>query len=363
MPATKHPFDPSRVNYRIVIALVISLLLHLALLSKFGFPSQSRQTHSSTLQVRLNPQLPLTPNKIVTTPATPIPAQPETVVPEKQEIPIQKRIDPAPQIPVSENSVAQSPETPNLEPVQPSPESAAPSKPTAEEPMLPLGATGAPPHWVDIEYEIYTGQDRKLVGKGLHHFESDNNNNYRISFKQIIEPDMPQADVTKSDYAWQLQIQGVVYPYGLRPSIFSIQGALAENLMILSTMKEDISTGQRRLHNGVSHDGILDRQSLLYQFMFLLPADLKQKILLTDGSKTTSFIYSKAGSGTLDTNIADDSQLGHMQTQHIILTSTESIETIDLWLAPDFRYLPLKVRYTDRHGLVTEQLATSVNLK
>ena len=55
--------------------------------------------------------------------------------------------------------------------------------------------------------------------------------------------------------------------------------------------------------------------------------------------------------------------LGDVRTIKLILTVNDNVEFIELWLIPELRYLPAKVRYSDDRGFVTEQLVVSLNYK
>jgi hypothetical protein len=103
-------------------------------------------------------------------------------------------------------------------------------------------------------------------------------------------------------------------------------------------------------------DGILDRQSLLYQFMLVPPSNSGGKLWLSDGVKNALYSYSIAGYETLAVP-----PIGNVQVLKLVFSTAGSAEIIELWLIPDKRYLPAKMRHTDRLGVITEQVVMSLD--
>ena len=52
-----------------------------------------------------------------------------------------------------------------------------------------------------------------------------------------------------------------------------------------------------------------------------------------------------------------------MRTLKVVVSESDKGEAIELWLAADLRYLPVRVRHKDRGGLVTDQVATSLSVE
>ena len=145
---------------------------------------------------------------------------------------------------------------------------------------------------------------------------------------------------------------------GLSPSNYRRQGGLPEQLMAFNHMPASSATPPDEPQNGRMPDSILDRQSLLFQFMFSPPIDAGGELILTDGEKFGTYSYRIEGM-----EIVDVKSQGAIRTLHVILSGSEYADTIELWLAPDFRYLPLKVRHTNSSGDVIELLATSIDFR
>ena len=317
-------------TYRLLIALILSLLLHLALLTKLG-PSSQNHSNSNLLQVRL------------VTPATPAQeiAEPVAAKSPAVEEPQQETLAPAKIAPLSASPSASA---------TPPPQAAETPRKVNQKPEIPLPDKNSPASWAEIEFEIFSGEGRKLLGTGLQRYESDGLGQYQLSFKEKGEP-----EERAQNNSWQLQITGRIAQRGLMPFDFQRQGDLAEQLMALN---EGSTASSIEIRNGRMPDGVLDRQSLLFQFMFSPPIDAGGQLMLTDGEKFGTYSYRIEG-----TEFVDVKAQGAVRTLRVVLSGSEYADIIELWLAPDFRYLPVKVRYTNSNGDVIEQLATTINFR
>lgn len=347
---------------RFLMALGISLLLHFGVLSKPGFFSSAKDaTRQSPLQVSL-----VAPAATVPAPSqTPAASAPENVL-SAQESKIDQKIEKkAAKLAVTANPAApKNEEPPSIAEVkgQPSePKPAAPAsvqtsspsaKDSADQPRgVPLpGLTGQVKR-VAIEFEIYSGAERQLTGSGQHRYVSENGDIYGLSIKQVLK----DGDPVQSQ-PWQLEISGSIGRQGLNPIFLQIQGAVSERLMALKEVPENSSTHSPKGRNARMPDGLLDRQSLLYQFMLQPPNLTGGKLWLSDGATHRLYTYRLAG---IESFIIPS--LGGVRTIKLVLSTSDSPEIIELWLVPDLHYLPAKVRHIDRQGVITEQVVTSLD--
>jgi hypothetical protein len=137
-----------------------------------------------------------------------------------------------------------------------------------------------------------------------------------------------------------------------------MRGAVSERLMALKEVPEASPALPAKARSGRIPDGILDRQSLLYQFMQQPPLLGGGKLWLTDGVTHRLYSYHLAGAESFTIP-----GLGGVRTIKLVLSTPDSAEIIELWLVPDLHYLPAKLRHTDRNGVVTEQVVTSLDFK
>lgn len=192
-----------------------------------------------------------------------------------------------------------------------------------------------------------------MVGTGRHTYTSDNGRIYGVSIQQELKA----ADGGQGD-DWQLQISGSINRGGLSPLNFQAQGALPERLLSLKELSGDSSGVASKARKIRMPDGLLDRQSLLYQFMHKPPALAGGQMWLSDGTLHGLYTYRVAGFESL--NFASQ---GEVQAVKLRFSSADSSETIELWLLPDLHYLPAKMRHTDKRGVVTEQVTLALEFK
>ena len=354
--------DRNLATRRLLMALGVSLLLHFGVLSKPGlFSSAKEATRYSPLQVSL-----VAPAATVSAPSQPIAASvPEVVLsaPENREARKIEKTPVTPAVPVKPvEPKSEAPPSIAEVTVQPSeakpaaPASVQTSSPPAKEsadrsPGVPLpGLTGQVKR-VAIDFEIYSGANRQLTGSGQHRYVSDIGGNYGVSIKQVLKDGDPAQG-----QPWQLEISGTIGRQGLNPILFQIQGAVSERLMALKEVPEKSSALPPMGRSGRMPDGLLDRQSLLYQFMLQPPALTGGKLWLSDGATHRLYTYRLAG---IESFIIPS--LGGVRTIKLVFSTSDSPEIVELWLVPDLHYLPAKVRHTDRQGVVTEQLVTSLD--
>lgn len=348
---------------RFLMALGVSLLLHFGVLSKPGFFSSAKKaTSHSTLQVSL-----VAPAATVSTPSQPPAASAPEVVLSAQENRVAQKIEKQAAksaVPIKSAEPKKNEEPPSIPEVREKPSeaklaapagvktSSTPAKESADQsPGVPLpGLTGQVKR-VAMEFEIYSGADRQLMGSGQHLYVSDNGGNYGVSIKQVLKDGDPAQG-----QPWQLEISGTIGRQGLNPMLFQIQGSVSERLMALKEVTENSTTLSSKGRSGRMPDGLLDRQSLLYQFMLQPPALTGGKLWLSDGATHRLYTYRLAG---IESFIIPS--LGGVRTIKLVLSTSDSPEIVELWLVPDLHYLPAKVRHTDRQGAVTEQVVISLD--
>jgi hypothetical protein len=341
--------NSNKATWRVVLALGISLLLHLAILSNPGmFDWPRERAPRSSLQIRLNaPEI--VPDASAASRVMSIPEASWSVKDKKAAVkkesvsrpaaaspkPVEQRFQP----PVAVESNAPSPQ---IKPAQADQSSGIP---------LP-GLTG-PAKQADIAFEFYSGANKQLIGSGVYRYASVDGEHYGVSIKQSV-----RGKEGSGEEPWQLEISGVIGRQGLNPQIYEEHDGGAGNLMALKSVSDSSPVARGKVRKGRMRDGILDRQSLLFHFMLQPPELAGGKLWLSDGVAYGMYTYRLGGTESL--NIP---ALGGVRALILILSTSESSETIELWLLPDLRYLPAKVRYTDKQGVVSEQVATSLEFK
>ena len=334
------------------------MALHLLLISRFGaFSLQGQETRQS-LQITLIQAVTRAEEKTATdevqTPSLAVPRRNETLSSPSQSA--KHAVTPIrPSQPVEATkerrggaSAAAKAEKAMTDPQQ---GSAPPKNPTG----IPLPGLNGPARRVDIEFETLLGLDKKQAGRVRHQYVSQDGRYYNVIASPVAEEARPESS---SAGDWTLEISGNIGEQGLSPVFYSVRGEIPERLSALKYLggKADRRAGAR---NGRMRDGLLDRQSLLYQFMFQPPSPLGGKIWLSDGRTHALYRYSMA----LNEAQADIALAGVKTVRIVVVPENggEGSEQLDLWLVPDMRYLPVMARYVDERGEITELRATKLD--
>lgn len=208
-----------------------------------------------------------------------------------------------------------------------------------------------PPKNVEIEFALFSGGEALPMGSGRHHYATFDGGNYELKVQESIAESNPE-----NTPRWRLAISGRITSDGLSPTLYEKRGKVSERLLGLNDNPKNHSPDQDEMQAGRMPDGILDRQSLLYQFMLRPPKENAGKVLLTDGNIYKAFTYKTEGTELL--NIA---AMGNVQTVKILLKSKGVKELIELWLMPEKRFLPARMRYTDESGQITDLIVLSLS--
>lgn len=93
-----------------------------------------------------------------------------------------------------------------------------------------------------------------------------------------------------------------------------------------------------------------DILSFMYQFMYIPPLQ-EMRVTLTNGKRLGVYQYSFEGEEVLE--LAGQS----LNTIHIGHSRGDTDEKVEIWLATDYRNLPVKIRKTEKNGTVIDQMA------
>jgi len=155
---------------------------------------------------------------------------------------------------------------------------------------------------------------------------------------------------------------GVLTPSGLRPQHFEGKRSDADSRQVRADF--DWQTGQLTIvHDGRTETFALpvatqDRISSMYQFMFLSREGLQRlEFPMTNGRKLDHYVYTVQPGGDLDT------RLGRMATLHLVKQHRADENVAEIWLAPQYRFLPVKLLIQEEDGTRYEQVITSLELR
>lgn len=149
--------------------------------------------------------------------------------------------------------------------------------------------------------------------------------------------------------------RGVLNSAGLQPVTFeSRRSGLASERVVFDWSKGQVSmtaAGRDTQHALVAESQ--DILSVFYQASLAAPAVAKAWMVAT-GKGYSSHTFIPVGAERIET------RLGLMDAIHYRIDGADTRQIVELWVARDFHNLPVRIRYTDRSGEVTEQQATGL---
>ncbi len=212
------------------------------------------------------------------------------------------------------------------------------------------------PEHAEIRYTLYKGRDGFPVGRANHTWKRDGK---RYSITQIAEA----SGIVSLFYSGRhVQIsQGVITASGMQPDAYWVQrGQSADKT---DAAKFDWQDRQLTFGSGGDMrtvrlpDGTQDLLSFLYQLAFSPPLEGSTQLHITTGRKLGSYGYESRGEETVET------PLGPIKALHIAQLRQDGEENTEIWLATEYHYLPLKIRFTDKQGSVMEQTVAAIDIK
>jgi hypothetical protein len=204
---------------------------------------------------------------------------------------------------------------------------------------------------VVIDYDVRRSLDGSPVGAARTIYFLGENNQYSI--KNEVE-----AKGFVSLFYWNKLVQtsdGMVTPEGLKPKNYHYQfGSKIDNFAVFDwESKKIIITMSGKTSEFDMLEGSQDMLSFMYQFMFEPPLT-KMKIYITNGKNYKPYDYSYIGEEVIET------EADKILTMHIAKFNYNNEERIDLWLAKDYRYIPVKIRKTEKDGSILDQSAKKI---
>ncbi len=339
-------------SLRVVFALLLSLLLHVALwfkLDQIVQPSAAPMTSIDAELMLPAKSLPL---------LKPRPAASRKAVAKPEPV-----ASVAPQ-PVEPSPVAESSQAEAAVPEAPAPpvdNAAAPSADTAvasavaDEPVAPVDEPSPSlvlPQHIEMLFDVSSGRDGGKVGVTQVSFERYTDARYKI-----VSTTQPQGLVALFLGNLVQRSEGIITAQGLQPVSFLYQ--FGDNEKREQRASFDWQAGQVQMHSKQGDvtatliAGTQDMLSFMFQYMYVPPLEQMQ-VAVANGKKLSVYQYRFDGEETLNTKMGDINSL------HISKSRGDSEQKLELWLAPDYYYLPVKIRKTEKDGRVYEQIVTRI---
>jgi Protein of unknown function (DUF3108) len=104
--------------------------------------------------------------------------------------------------------------------------------------------------------------------------------------------------------------------------------------------------------------GTQDRLSVMYQFLFLDPAKLRDlTFAMTNGRKLDQYRYS------IGPDTAIDTPLGRLAVIHLVKQHAAGETATEIWLAREHRLMPVKMRIVEDDGKRYEQVISRLEIR
>ena len=207
---------------------------------------------------------------------------------------------------------------------------------------------------VVIDYDVRRSLDSSPVGAAKTTYLLEQDNHYSI--RNEVE-----AKGFVSLFYWNKVVQtsdGLITPDGLKPINYHYQfGSKIDNLAVFDwESKKIIITVNGNKSEIEMQEGSQDMLSVMYQFMFEPPLT-KMKLYVTNGKNYKPYDYAYVGDEIIETDV------DKIETMHIAKFNYTNEERIDLWLAKDYRFIPVKIRKTEKDGSILDQSAKKIEIE
>jgi hypothetical protein len=152
--------------------------------------------------------------------------------------------------------------------------------------------------------------------------------------------------------------EGVLTKTGLQPRKFTYNYGDKASKSRLATFDWQTKMVNMQTAAGTEADDLPDDAqdllSFMYQFMYVPPLH-KMQIPIVNGKSLRTYDYSFEGEEVIPL------PMGAVNTIHIQHSNNENEEKIELWLAMDYQYLPVKILKIDKNGKIYEFTASRIS--
>ena len=193
--------------------------------------------------------------------------------------------------------------------------------------------------------------DGTEIGRVMHAFETDGE---RYAIRSVTEA----TGLISLFFAGQLiqESKGIVMSDGLRPDQHIVQRARGRT----DRVTFDWSRGQARIEPSDGGKdwpllaGAQDQLSLLHQVAFYTALGRAPNLSVTNGRRFFEAALHSVGEEMLET------ELGVLRTVHVRSQPKDEAAVVDIWLAPERQWIPVRVRLRDGRGEAAEQVVRAV---
>jgi hypothetical protein len=208
-----------------------------------------------------------------------------------------------------------------------------------------------------IAYALYMGTDKFEVARTVQRWETSGDT-YTLESTSgtsgLVSVFRNEQRVFRST--------GRMTENGLRPDNF-VSNRTRRNQSDESVARFDWNNNSITLGRGAAQRstalpaGSQDILSFMYQLSLAPPAPGRLQIAITNGSRFENYALDVLAEEILETPI------GNIRTLPVKQVRRDGGESMEVWLAADYRYLPVRIRFIGRDGAPTgEQVVTEINI-
>lgn len=320
------------VPQRWLWAVLLSLLLHVVLLGGWSFVMPSFESSSHLIEAEL---LPPPVKKVEKKPSPPKKVHQSL---KHKEVPNE----------VSRESIA--PSTDEQAEVS---QVAEPLWREEDRPAYEEMARLPPPSFVDMEFDVKRVNG---FGSGRAHYRYQAEPQDRYSLRSEMEA-VGLASIAFAGKRIETSI-GKIMEQGLKPEAYRVEVTGKPDKLQVANF--DWDNNKLTLKTAKSEtveellEGTQDFLSFMYQFMFVPPLE-RMAWPLTNGKMLRVYHYQFISEEVITT------KFGQINTYHIAKSSGDAEEKTDVWLAEDYRFIPIKILKITKDGSGYEFIATRID--
>jgi hypothetical protein len=208
-----------------------------------------------------------------------------------------------------------------------------------------------------ISYTLFYGDDRLPVGTVVQLWEVG-------ADTYLLASEAESTGIVEVLWPHRLRYvsRGKITPRGMQPESF-LASRTRRGRNEVAEARFDWSAGS--LDYGHAHskksaplpDGAQDLISVVFQFVLMPPAPGRHRIPITTGTRFDVYEIEVLAEESIET------PLGTVRTLPVRLVSRPREGSLEVWLAADYRNLPVRIRHYDRRGAFTgEQLVNEIRV-
>lgn len=208
-----------------------------------------------------------------------------------------------------------------------------------------------------IAYALYLGTNKLEVARTVQSWQTSADT-YRL---ESVSGTSGLASVFRSEQRI-FRSTGRMTEHGLRPEHF-VSSRIRSSRTDESAARFDWDKNSITLGTGLAQRsaalpaGSQDLLSFMYQLALAPPPPGRLQIAITNGSRFENYALDVLAEETLET------PMGKIRALPVKQHRREGGESMEIWLAADYRYLPVRIRFIGRDGAPTgEQVVTEITI-